>query len=359
MLSMIHSAFHYDHLLDRTNESITKTGLISLSCGLVIFGTSLNFVRRKLFYVFFWSHFAFVGFIVGMYFHAAGARPFIWASLACYGLDKVLALIWTQLPRRTTKFEKVGERTALVQFKKTPLMKLLGRYKVGQYCFVNFPELSIHEWHPFSVASAPNDEYVDLYIRALGNHTKKIVDYSESCSAENKQALVRCDGPYGDLGFNYRRYGTLLLVGGGIGITPIMSVVRDIYDSKCKEPRHCIKYISLVWIMPRGTEACLFHEMLTQFRLKSLEDPLLPALNLEVYITRDDRKYNDKQIMHGKPDFESVVKACLTHCSRSILVYASGPGRMVNQLWDATMKKSIKKDGKRVRVDFYHESFEF
>lgn len=366
VVSMIHAALHYDQILDKTSEKITVTGLVSLSFGLVIFLTSLNYVRRKLFNVFFWSHFSFIGFIVGMYLHAKGARPFILASVACYGLDKLLGLVWTQLPRKTTSFEKVGERTAHVQFQKTPLMNLLGRYKVGQYVFVNFPELSLHEWHPFSVASAPNDAFVDLYIRALGDHTEKIVEYSEMCAAENKQALIRCDGPYGDLSFNYRRYGNLLLVAGGIGITPIISVLKDIFgedeSSKRNNPRHCVKHVTLIWIMPRVSEASLFLELLNKFHLKSLEDPLAPALTMSIHITREEEKCENPQIVYSKPDFDNVMHQCvdnMSEFSQSILVYACGPGSMINQLWDVTMKKPMKKHDKRIRVDFYHESFEF
>ena len=243
-------------------------------------------------------------------------------------------------------------------------MNLLGRYKVGQYVFVNFPELSISEWHPFSVASSPNDECVDLYIRALGDHTKKIVEYAESCEAEDKQVLIRSDGPYGDLSFNYRRYGNLLLAGGGIGITPIISVLKDIYGEQPNKnaPRHCVRSVTLVWIMPRASEASLFLEMLNQFRLKAMEDPMLPSLNLAIHITRDDEVLNNEQIIYGKPDLDAVVSRCVDEMSdftRSMLVYACGPGSMVNQLWDASMKKPVKKCGKRIRVDFYHESFEF
>eukprot|EP00804_Cyclotella_cryptica_P026232 CCRYP_009796-RC/>CCRYP_009796-RC protein AED:0.05 eAED:0.05 QI:1240/1/1/1/0.85/0.75/8/145/833 len=366
VVSLIHSILHYEQIIDKTSEKITVTGLIALSFGVIIFLTSLNYVRRKMFNVFFWSHFSFVGFIVGMYLHAASARPFILASAACYGLDKLLGLVWTQLPRKTTIFEKAGERTAHVQFHKTPLMNLLGRYKVGQYVFVNFPELSLHEWHPFSVASAPNDAYVDLYIRALGNHTKKIVEYSEVCAAENKPALIRCDGPYGDLSFNYRRYGNLLLVAGGIGITPIISVLKDIFgdakNSKSTTPRHCVKHVTLVWIMPRASEASLFLELLNNFRLKSLEDPLSATLNMSIHITREEEKCDNTQIVYSKPDFDNVMHQCvadMSEFSQSMLVYACGPGSMVNQLWDVIMKKPMKKNDKPVRVDFYHESFEF
>jgi len=37
------------------------------------------------------------------------------------------------------------------------------------------------------------------------------------------------DGPYGNLNLNYRRYPRLVLVAGGIGITPVMGLLRDAY----------------------------------------------------------------------------------------------------------------------------------
>lgn len=39
----------------------------------------------------------------------------------------------------------------------------------------------------------------------------------------------------------------------------------------------------------------------------------------------------------------------------STLVFACGPGRMVNELWD----ESIKRTSAQRRIDFHHETFEF
>lgn len=39
-----------------------------------------------------------------------------------------------------------------VRFRKNPLTKALDMHRVGQYYFVNFPALSMSEWHPFSVS---------------------------------------------------------------------------------------------------------------------------------------------------------------------------------------------------------------
>lgn len=193
VVSLIHSVFYIDQIIERISDRVTVTGLVSLGCSVIIFLSSLNYFRRKHFNIFFWSHFSFVGFIIGMYLHAPASQPYILASVVCYGVDKLLQMIWTQLPRKTIIFEKVGDRTARVKYDRTPLANLLARQKVGQYVFVNFPELSLNEWHvsyaarlvgyfisiliasltlapytpqPFSVASSPCDTKIELYIRA-------------------------------------------------------------------------------------------------------------------------------------------------------------------------------------------------
>lgn len=269
------------------------------------------------------------------------------------------------MPKRTTVFKKADERTTHVQFAKTSLSSLLGKHRVGQYVFVNFPSLSLKEWHPFSIASGPSDPFIDLYIRALGDHSRKIVEYSERCAAENKQARIRVDGPYGTLPFNYRRYGSILFVGGGIGITPILGVLKDIYchagrESKKKNPSHCIRSVSVVWIMPHARESTLFLDLLNSFHLKSLENPLMPALNLSIHVTRDtdDSMVLGQQIEYSKPQFNVLMDEHVENKPKnamSMLVYACGPSGLVNQLWDA----STKKNSKSLRVDFYHEKFEF
>ena len=102
----------------------------------------------------------------------------------------------------------------------------------------------------------------------------------------------------------------------------------------------------------------LFLDLLNSFYVKSLEDVLVPKLKLSIHVTRDTESIPGQQIVHSKPDFSAVMNECIGSepaDSRSMLVYACGPSRMVNQLWDA----STRKNSKELRVDFYHETFEF
>ncbi|KAL7550381.1 hypothetical protein ACHAWF_014524 [Thalassiosira exigua] len=166
LLGFIHGCFHIDYMFAKTSDpTIVTTGLVSLGFGVLILLTSLNYIRRRFFRFFFWTHYAFVGFVVALGLHAPGARPFIYASIGCYCIDKAAQMVW-KLPKTSTTFDKVDERTLRVQFAKAPLSITLGMHKCGQYVFINFPSISWQEWHPFSVASGPDDPNIDIYIRA-------------------------------------------------------------------------------------------------------------------------------------------------------------------------------------------------
>jgi respiratory burst oxidase len=83
-------------------------------------------------------------------------------------------------------------------------------HRVGQYYFLNFPALSLTEWHPFSVSSGPREEEIEVHIRGLGDHTNRLVEFAKQKEAANETTFVLMDGPYGlSSAFNYRRYCTL------------------------------------------------------------------------------------------------------------------------------------------------------
>ncbi|KAK3001923.1 hypothetical protein RJ639_021162 [Escallonia herrerae] len=122
------------------------------------------------------------------------------------------------------------------------------RYKSGQYIFLQCPTISPFEWHPFSITSAPGDNYLSVHIRTVGDWTQELkrvfTEDNDSPSVigrakfgqlgnVDQRGLPRLlvDGPYGAPAQDYRNYDVLLLVGLGIGATPFISVLRDLLNN--------------------------------------------------------------------------------------------------------------------------------
>ncbi|GKV10529.1 hypothetical protein SLEP1_g21878 [Rubroshorea leprosula] len=121
-------------------------------------------------------------------------------------------------------------------------------YKSGQYIFLQCPSISSFEWHPFSITSAPADDYLSVHIRTVGDWTRELkrvfTDVSNSPSVIGRakfgkpgqidqqiQPKLLIDGPYGAPAQDYRNYDVLLLLGLGIGATPFISILKDLLNN--------------------------------------------------------------------------------------------------------------------------------
>ncbi|KAG9448243.1 hypothetical protein H6P81_014371 [Aristolochia fimbriata] len=128
------------------------------------------------------------------------------------------------------------------------------KYRSGMYIFVKCPDISPFEWHPFSITSAPGDNYLSIHIRTLGDWTtelrKLFEQILETPIAAKKATLGRLettvvadatvtetrfpklfiDGPFGAPAQNYKKYDILLLIGLGIGATPFISILKDLLN---------------------------------------------------------------------------------------------------------------------------------
>nr|ADR70883.1 respiratory burst oxidase E [Manihot esculenta] len=122
------------------------------------------------------------------------------------------------------------------------------KYKSGQYLFLQCPAISSFEWHPFSITSAPGDDYLSVHIRIVGDWTEELnkvfTEVNDSPSVigramfgqhghvdQRGQPKLYVDGPYGAPAQDYQNYDVLLLVGLGIGATPFISILRDLLNN--------------------------------------------------------------------------------------------------------------------------------
>ena len=100
-------------------------------------------------------------------------------------------------------------------------------YNPGQYIFLAIPKISLFEWHPFSTSSAPHQDIVTLHIHACGTWTKAL-----SSLAEDETMIdILFEGPYGSLAVDLAsndRYKMVMLLSGGIGVTPMQSICHQL-----------------------------------------------------------------------------------------------------------------------------------
>ena len=106
-------------------------------------------------------------------------------------------------------------------------------YTPGQYVELNFPPISKREWHPFTIASAPKEEgdkksenNLVFYIKNSGRWTEALYKHASSFEEDKTkrcpQILIR--GPHGAPAMNYFEYKHIVVIGSGVGVTPLLSI---------------------------------------------------------------------------------------------------------------------------------------
>ncbi|XP_073226750.1 respiratory burst oxidase homolog protein A-like isoform X2 [Cicer arietinum] len=104
------------------------------------------------------------------------------------------------------------------------------KYRSGMYIFIQCPQISTFQWHPFSLTSGPQDEYLSVHIRTLGDWSYQIYDLFQEAVLSGLQGCPKLyiDGPYGSSCQDHVKYDILVLIGLGIGATPFISILKDI-----------------------------------------------------------------------------------------------------------------------------------
>lgn len=174
------------------------------------------------------------------------AKQAVWIG---YSVLLTLTLIYTrviyplQLMRKPYRVKEVKqERGSVWTIKMEPVGHSGFSFQPGQFGWLTAWRTPFSDTeHPFSlVSSAENKRYVEMSIKKLGQFTAKI----QTLKPGEKVFL---DGPYGN--FSIDRYPDakkLVLVPGGIGITPIMSTLRTMAERGDQRPVKLF-YCNILW----------------------------------------------------------------------------------------------------------------
>lgn len=64
------------------------------------------------------------------------------------------------------------------------------RMEVGQYVFIQCPSVSRLEWHPFTLTSAPEEDYFSAHIRIVGDWTQALYEACGGDKSEPQEAWM-------------------------------------------------------------------------------------------------------------------------------------------------------------------------
>lgn len=148
-----------------------------------------------------------------------------------------------------------------------------------QYVFLCCPEISVWQYHPFTLTSAPEEDYISVHIRCVGDFTtalaaavgchfekenndrpglgiSAVVGLDQKASTLDldpslKRILPRVfiDGPFGSASEDVFKYEIAVLVGAGIGVTPFASILKSIwYRMNYPSKRTRLRKVYFFWV---------------------------------------------------------------------------------------------------------------
>ncbi len=172
-------------------------------------------------------------------------------------------------------------------------------YRPGDYVFLRIPAISRHEWHPFTLTSAPEDSHrLTVHVRSLGNWTGAVYDYFSPpgtlprAGSRRRRPLppdrqieglaVHIDGPYGTPSSDLLRCPHAVMIGAGIGVTPFASLLQSIWlRRQVHGHAEVLRKIHFVWLSGDQHAFEWFTQLLSQLEADDHEG----LFDIHIYFT--------------------------------------------------------------------------
>ncbi|XP_019413694.1 PREDICTED: ferric reduction oxidase 2-like [Lupinus angustifolius] len=271
-------------------------GELALAFGLFMWIATIPRIRRKMFELFFYTHILYILFIIFFIFHVGISNTCIMLpGFYLFLVDRYLRFLQSRHQVHLISARILSCETVELNFSKGHELT----YNPTSTMFLNIPSISKLQWHPFTVTSNSNleQEKLSVVIKSEGTWTQKLYKLLSSPSTIDRLG-VSIEGPYGPASTNYLRYDILVLISGGSGITPFISIIREFIflniKFKCKTPK-----IMLIYVFRRSSYLSMIDLILPistiPYDISNLK------LQIEAYITKDkEPKLNSQTYLQTK-----------------------------------------------------------
>ncbi|KAM9172563.1 NADPH oxidase 2 [Pangshura tecta] len=393
------------------------SGVVITLALILIITSSTKTIRRSYFEVFWYTHHLFVIFFIGLVIHGAGRivrgqtdeslkqhNPKIcdknftqWGKISSCPIPQFagnppMTWKWVVVPmilyffERLVRFWRSQQKVVITKVVNHPfktfelqMMKKGFKMEVGQYIFVQCPTVSHLEWHPFTLTSAPEEDYFSIHIRIVGDWTEGL---SSACGCDKQEfqeawklPKILVDGPFGTASEDVFSYETVMLVGAGIGVTPFASILKSVWYKYCSDATSLrLKKIYFYWLC-RDTHAFeWFADLLQSLENQMQERDNAQFLSYNIYLTGWDESqathftvHHDEEkdvitglkqkTLYGRPNWETEFKTIASqHPSSRVGVFLCGPEALAETLNKQCINNS-DADPRGVHFIFNKENF--
>ncbi|KAF1808475.1 hypothetical protein P152DRAFT_477263 [Eremomyces bilateralis CBS 781.70] len=247
-----------------------------------------------------------------------------------------------------------------IQIKKEKTMT-----RAGQYIFLCCPEVSVWQYHPFTLTSAPEEDYISVHVRCVGNFTKSLAKALgcefDRAKGEKEGPVVKSadengvdpslrrvlprvyiDGPFGSASEDVFKFEVAILVGAGIGVTPFASILKSIwYKMNYPQGKTRLRKVYFFWICRDFGSFEWFRSLLLAIEAQDMDDQIEIHTYLTAKIKSDDATnimINDANAEQdaitglraptnfGRPNWDTVFKSIRKiHAPAEAGVFFCGP----------------------------------
>lgn len=260
--------------------------------GLVLL--SLPWIRHRMYEAFYHVHLWLAVSYVGlMFWHCkdlGDSWAYMWATLAVWLFSLFGRVFWYN---RTTNLGRTMFNTSHVTSRLLPESMIQleidapegFEWHAGQHVYVRFLRLSPWDNHPFTIANVidPNipegQRTLRFLIRPYLGFTRRL--YHCLTNQPDMQLMACLDGPYGtDHGDVFSTYDTLILVGGGGGISAIFPWIQALaISARNGSPLH-VRFVRVYWSIRVSEAIRWISDSLKELDLASLELDIKLSINL-------------------------------------------------------------------------------